>query len=194
MKLEELQPDVSDRGIVPVAIGTVVNVHSSKELPLMKRDPNGRAADEILYHPDQFRLELVERDRPWCFDGDGGLFRVSAEAHGIRPAHLFAPMLAVGALFVEPIPKHINAVFEATLLPLRCVRAKHPGSGKIVLERLLIKQPTEGDDLQPLLDRLSPQSCRTMGGRALASPPSPLRNRHQRQLRVRAREQPVLGE
>lgn len=124
MKLEELQLAVSVRGIVSVAVGTVVNVHSSKELPLMKRDPNVRVADEILYYPDESRLELVKRDRPWCFDGDGGLFRVPAEAHGIRPAHLFAPMLAVDALFVEPIPKHINAVFEATLLPLIRVRAR----------------------------------------------------------------------
>ena len=119
MKLEEHQPDASVRGIARDAIVTVVNVqwHGSEALTLIYRRPDGRVADEILYRHDEHRLEIVGRGRPWNFDGDGSLFRLVAEAHRIRPAHLFDPMLAVHASFVAPVPNQITAVFEATLLP-----------------------------------------------------------------------------
>ena len=117
MKLEELQPDASVRGIAPDTIVTVVNVqwHGSEALTLIYRRPDGRVADEILYRHDEPRLEIVERGRPWSFDGDGSLFRLVAEAHRIRLAHLFDPVLAVHTSLVEPLPHQITAVYEAML-------------------------------------------------------------------------------
>ena len=54
MKLEDLQPDATVRGILPDAAVTVVNVqwYGSDALTLVYRGPNGRVADEILYRHD----------------------------------------------------------------------------------------------------------------------------------------------
>jgi hypothetical protein len=55
MKLEELQPDATVRGILPDALVAVVSVtwHGSDALTLVYRGPNGRVADEILYRHDE---------------------------------------------------------------------------------------------------------------------------------------------
>ena len=117
MKLEDLQPGSAVRGILPDAAVIVVSVdwHGSDTLTLIYRGPNGRIADEILIRDDEARLTVVEAGRPWSFDGDGALFRLVAEAHRIRLAHLFDPMLAVHTSLVDPLPHQITAVYEAML-------------------------------------------------------------------------------
>jgi hypothetical protein len=106
MKLEDLTPNASVRGILPDAYVTVETVqwHGSDVLTLIYRGPSGRVAEEILYRSDEPRLEIVEQGRPWSFDGDGALFRLVSEAHRIRLAHLFDPVLAVHTSLVEPLP------------------------------------------------------------------------------------------
>jgi hypothetical protein len=54
--------------------------------------------------PNAATLEVVEHGRPWSFDGDGHLFRLVSEAHRIRLAHLFDPVLAVHTSLVERQP------------------------------------------------------------------------------------------
>src|SRR5262245_42301070 len=112
MKLEDLQPNASVRGLLPDAAATVVRVqwHGTDALTLIYRTPEGRVAEEILYRHDEPRLEVVEQGRPWSFDGDGALFRLVSEAPRIRLAHLFDPVLAVHTSLVEPLPHQITAV------------------------------------------------------------------------------------
>jgi hypothetical protein len=122
VKLEDLQPDASVRGILPDALVSVVNVqwHGSDALTLVYRGLDGRVADEILYRHDEPRLEVVEAGRPWSFDGDGALFRLVSEAHRIRLAHLFDPVLAVHTSLVDLL-RTKSRLFEAMLprQPLR---------------------------------------------------------------------------
>ncbi len=155
MKLEELQPDSTVRGILPDAAVTVVSVswHGSDALTLVYRGPTGRVADEILYRHDEARLELVEVGRPWSFDGDGALFRLVAEAHRIRLAHLFDPVLAVHTSLVDPLPHQITAVYEAMLprQPLRFLLADDPGAGKTIMAGLLMKELIARGDLRRCL-------------------------------------------
>jgi hypothetical protein len=81
-KRASLHPSASVRGILPGASVTVVSVqwHGSDALTLIHRFPSGRVAEEILYRTHEPRLELVEKGRPWSFDGDGALFRVDGGA------------------------------------------------------------------------------------------------------------------
>ena len=155
MKLEDLQTDATLRGILPNVIVTVVSIawHGSDALTLVYRGPNGRVADEILYRHDEPRLELVEAGRPWSFDGDGALFRLVAEAHRIRLAHLFDPVLAVHTSLVDPLPHQITAVYEAMLprQPLRFLLADDPGAGKTIMAGLLIKELIVRGDLRRCL-------------------------------------------
>jgi hypothetical protein len=90
MKLEDLQPNIAVRGILPKALVTVVNVqwYGDNALELTYKDPAGRVSNEVLYRSDEGRLQVAEKGKPWSFDGDGKLFRLVAEAHRIRLAHL----------------------------------------------------------------------------------------------------------
>ncbi|MFN3476826.1 MAG: hypothetical protein ACK4Z6_04640, partial [Candidatus Methylomirabilales bacterium] len=73
MKLEDLRPQATVRGILPDRTVTVVNVQwfGTGALELTYKDPTGRVANVLLYRDDEPRLELVEEGRPWSFDGDG---------------------------------------------------------------------------------------------------------------------------
>src|SRR2546426_8275285 len=116
-QLEDLQPNASVRGILPSALATVVSVQwfGSEALELTYKDPAGKVANELLYRHDEARLAVVEQGRPWSFDGDGHLFRLVSEAHRIRLAHLFDPVLAVHTSLIEPLPHQITAGSEARL-------------------------------------------------------------------------------
>jgi len=135
-KLEFLLPSTSVRGILPDSAVTVVNVQwfRSEALELTYKEPTGRVGNQLLYRHDEPRLEVVEAGRPWSFDGDGALFRLVSEAHRIRLAHLFDPVLAVPTSLVEPLPHQITAVYEAMLprQPLRFLLADDPGAGKTI--------------------------------------------------------------
>ena len=98
-------------------------------------------------------MELAERGRPWSFDGDGAKYRLVAEAHRIRLAHLFDPLLAVHTSLVEPLPHQITAVYEAMLprQPLRFLLADDPGAGKTIMAGLLMKELIAHGDLQRCL-------------------------------------------
>ena len=112
-KLEDLLPNAAVRGVLPDALVTVVSVQwfGSNALEITYKTVAGKLANELLYRDDEARLALVEQGRPWSFDGDGNLFRLVSEAHRIRLAHLFDPVLAVHTSLVEPLPHQITAVY-----------------------------------------------------------------------------------
>ena len=130
MRLEDLQPRCTVRGLHPDGPVEVVNLrwHGSEAVELTYKKLDGVVAAELLYREDEPRLELVEQGRAWSFDGDGALFRLVSEAQRIRLAHLFDPVLAVHTSVVEPLPHQITAVYEAMLprQPLRFLRAELP--------------------------------------------------------------------
>jgi len=154
-RLEDLQPTAAVRGILPDQLVTVVSVQwfGSEALELTYKTASGRVANELLYRHDEPRLQIVEHGRPWSFDGDGHLFRLVSEAHRIRLAHLFDPVLAVHTSLVEPLPHQITAVYEAMLprQPLRFLLADDPGAGKTIMAGLFIKELIARGDLQRCL-------------------------------------------
>jgi SNF2 family DNA or RNA helicase len=154
-KLEDLQPTTSIRGILPDCLVTVSGVQwfGTEALELTYKDPAGKIGNELLYRHDEPRIEVVEKGRPWSFDGDGHLFRLVSEAHRIRLAHLFDPVLAVHTSDVRPLPHQITAVYEEMLprQPLRFLLADDPGAGKTIMAGLLIKELIARGDLQRCL-------------------------------------------
>src|SRR2546426_349237 len=155
IKLEDLRPNAAVRGLLPDSLVTVVSVQwfGSEALELTYKTPAGKVANELLYRHDEPRLEVVEQGRPWSFDGDGARFRLVSEAHRIRLAHLFDPVLAVHTSLVEPLPHQITAVYDAMLprQPLRFLLADDPGAGKTIMAGLLIKELIARGDLQRCL-------------------------------------------
>src|SRR5436853_3388075 len=153
--LEDLKPNASVRGILPDCLMTVISVQwfGPAALELTYKNPTGRVANELLYRHDEARLEVVEQGRPWSFDGDGALFRLVSEAHRIRLAHLFDPVLAVHTSLVDPLPHQITAVYEAMLprQPLRFLLADDPGAGKTIMAGLFIKELIARGDLKRCL-------------------------------------------
>jgi SNF2 family DNA or RNA helicase len=155
VKLEQLHPNATVRGLLPDCLVVVVSVQwfGSEALELTYKTPAGKVANELVYRHDEPRLELVELGRPWSFDGDDALFRLVSEAERIRLAHLFDPVLAVHTSVVEPLPHQITAVYESMLprQPLRFVLADDPGAGKTIMAGLLIKELIARGDLQRCL-------------------------------------------
>ncbi len=154
-RLEELKPNAAVRGILPDALATVVSVQwfGSEALELTYKSPSGKVANELLYRHDEPRLEVVEQGRPWSFDGEGDLFRLVSEAHRIRLAHLFDPVLAVHTSVLEPLPHQITAVYDVMLprQPLRFLLADDPGAGKTIMAGLLMKELIARGDLHRCL-------------------------------------------
>src|SRR5436305_12173145 len=154
-KLEALLPNSTVKGILPDSLVTVFNIQwfGSTALELTYKTSTGRVANELLYRHDEPRIEVVELGRPWSFDGDGALFRLVSEAHRIRLAHLFDPVLAVHTSLVEPLPHQITAVYGEMLArqPLRFLLADDPGAGKTIMTGLFIKELLARGDLQRCL-------------------------------------------
>ena len=154
-KLEELKPNAAVRGILPDGLATVVSVQwfGSEALELTYKTASGKVANELLYRHDEPRLEVVTQGRPWSFDGDGREFRLVSEAHRIRLAHLFDPVLAVHTSVVEPLPHQITAVYDVMLprQPLRFLLADDPGAGKTIMAGLLMKELLARGDLHRCL-------------------------------------------
>src|SRR3984893_12460406 len=154
-KLEDLQTNASVQGILPNCLVTVVSTQwfGSEALELTYKDPGGKVANELLYRHDEPRIDVAAQGRPWSFDGDGYLFRLVSEAHRIRLAHLFDPVLAVHTSVVEPLPHQITAVYESMLprQPLRFLLADDPGAGKTIMAGLFIKELIARGDLQRCL-------------------------------------------
>ncbi len=154
-KLEDIQPNAALKGVLPDSQVTVVSVKwfGTEALELTYKMPAGKVSNELLYRHDEPRLEVVELGRPWSFDGDGALFRLVSEAHRIRLAHLFDPVLAVHTSQVIPLPHQITAVYEAMLprQPLRFLLADDPGAGKTIMAGLLIKELIARGDVRRCL-------------------------------------------
>ncbi|MCS6883591.1 MAG: helicase-related protein [Oscillochloridaceae bacterium] len=154
-RLEDLTPGAAVRGILPDGLVTVVAAqwYGRDALELTFKDAAGRPGTRLLYRDDEPALAIAEAGRPWSFDGDGRLFRLVAEAHRIRLAHLFDPLLAVHTSIVEPLPHQITAVYETMLprQPLRFLLADDPGAGKTIMAGLLIKELIARGDLQRCL-------------------------------------------
>lgn len=154
-RLEDLRPNAAVRGILPDGLVSVVTTRwfGSEAVELTYKTAAGKVANELLYRHDEARIEVVEQGRPWSFDGDGALFRLVSEAHRIRLAHLFDPLLAVHTSLVDPLPHQITAVYGAMLprQPLRFLLADDPGAGKTIMAGLLIRELIARGDLQRCL-------------------------------------------
>ena len=154
-RLEELKRGVTVKGILPDGFITVVDVSwiGSVAIELTYKDSKGKLANELIYRDGEGDLEILESGKPWSFDGDPDLFRLVSEAHRIRLAYLFDPLLAVHTSLVDPLPHQITAVYESMLprQPLRFLLADDPGAGKTIMTGLLIKELIARGDLQRCL-------------------------------------------
>ena len=143
-QLESLTKGATVRGIHLHQNVTVVEINwfSSDAAELIYREADGRLGNILIYRDHEATLDIVENSFPWSFDGDGHLFRLVSEAHRIRLAHLFDPLLAVHTALVEPLPHQITAVYGEMLprKPLRFLLADDPGAGKTIMAGLLISE------------------------------------------------------
>jgi len=154
-QLEELKRGATVKGILPDGFITVVDVSwiGSGAIELTYKDSKGKLGHELIYRDREGDLEILESGKPWSFDGDSDLFRLVSEAHRIRLAYLFDPLLAVHTSLVDPLPHQITAVYEDMLprQPLRFLLADDPGAGKTIMTGLLIKELIARGDLQKCL-------------------------------------------
>jgi SNF2 family DNA or RNA helicase len=150
--LEDITPNIVIKGILPNGNVTVIDVkwHGRDVIELIYKDIKGQPHTELLFRDREPTLEIVADGRPWSFNGDGALLRLVSEAHRIRLAHLFDPLLAVHTSLVEPLPHQITAVYGEMISrqPLRFLLADDPGSGKTIMAGLFIRELLIRGDLQ----------------------------------------------
>jgi len=153
--LEDLTRGSSVKGILPDDVVTVIDVKwiGSVAVELTYKDSTGRLGNELIYRDREPTFEVVAAGKPWSFDGDGSLFRLVSEAHRIRLAYLFDPLLAVHTSLVEPLPHQITAVYGEMIprQPLRFLLADDPGAGKTIMAGLFIKELIARGDLERCL-------------------------------------------
>ena len=103
-RLEELKRGAVVKGILPDAFVTVVDVKwiGSVAIELTYKDSQGKLGNELIYRDREVDLEILESGKPWSFNGEPDLFRLVSEAHRIRLAYLFDPLLAVHTSLVDP--------------------------------------------------------------------------------------------
>ncbi len=151
-QLEDLARDVTVKGVLPDRNVTVIDAkwYGGDAVELTYKDSSGNLGNQLLYRHDESTLEVVTEGQPWSFDGDGHLLRLVSEAHRIRLAHLFDPLLAVHTSLVEPLPHQITAVYSEMLTrqPLRFLLADDPGAGKTIMAGLFIRELLIRGDLQ----------------------------------------------
>jgi superfamily II DNA or RNA helicase len=154
-RLEDIVSGAAVKGVLPNGLVTVVDVKWIGDLAveLTYKDAEGRLGNELLYRDREPTLEVAVAGRPWSFDGDAALFRLLSEAHRIRLAYLFDPLLAVHTSLVEPLPHQITAVYGEMLprQPLRFLLADDPGAGKTIMTGLFIKELRARGDLDRCL-------------------------------------------
>ena len=111
-RLEDLKRGAAIHGILPDGAVTVVDVawFGDGAVELTYKDAAGRVGNQLVYREQESTLEIVTAGRSWSFDADGELLRLVSEAHRIRLAYLFDPLLAVHASLIEPLPHQISAV------------------------------------------------------------------------------------
>jgi len=109
-RLEDILRVSSVRGILPEGLATVLDVKwlGTVAIEVTYKDSAGRLGNELIYRDREPTLEVVTEGRPWSFDGDGAQFRLVSEAHRIRLAYLFDPLLAVHTSLVDPLPHQIT--------------------------------------------------------------------------------------
>jgi SNF2 family DNA or RNA helicase len=153
--LEAITRGAAVKGILPEGLVTISDVRwiGTVAIEATYKDSAGRLGNELLYRDREPTLEIVEAGRPWSFDGDSALFRLLSEAHRIRLAYLFDPLLAVHTSLVEPLPHQITAVYSEMLSrqPLRFLLADDPGAGKTIMTGLFIRELIARGDLQRCL-------------------------------------------
>src|SRR6266567_8560820 len=153
--LEDLKVGALVEGLVPDRTVSVVGVrrHGNSATVTYRDEASGHVAEQLVFRSDEHRLGIAESGRAWDFDGDGNLFRLASEAHRIRLAYLYDPVMAVHVSNVEPLPHQLAAVYESMLprLPLRFLLADDPGAGKTIMAGLLIRELMLRGDLERCL-------------------------------------------
>ncbi len=144
MQLQSIKTGMALAGIEHSVLVTVVAVVPIAEgaVQVVYKTPDGTLKDRLLGHADESSISVATNERPWSFDGDGEVFKLTVEAKRIDLAFLFDPMMAVHTSNVEPLPHQITAVYESMLPrhPLRFVLADDPGAGKTIMAGLYIRE------------------------------------------------------
>ena len=119
---------------------------------LTYKDATGSLGNELALSGSEPTIEVLRRDA-LELRRRRALFRLVSEAHRIRLAYLFDPLLAVHTSLVDPLPHQITAVYGEMLTrqPLRFLLADDPGAGKTIMAGLLIKELIVRGDLHRCL-------------------------------------------
>ncbi|WP_258169475.1 hypothetical protein [Nostoc sp. 'Peltigera membranacea cyanobiont' N6] len=155
VRLEDLTKGTQVQGILPNSIVTIVDAqwHGSDVVELTYKDASGTLGNELVFRDREPTLEIITSGGAWSFTADGANFRLASEAHRIRLAYLFDPLLAVHTSLVEPLPHQITAVYGEMLTrqPLRFLLADDPGAGKTIMAGLLMRELLIRGDLHRCL-------------------------------------------
>ncbi|MCX7683478.1 MAG: DEAD/DEAH box helicase, partial [Anaerolineae bacterium] len=100
-----------------------------------------RYYDHTLQPADLAHIRAAPQEAR-TFTGDAESFFLALEAHRIRLAHQFDPLLAVHISQVDPLPHQIDAVYGHILRQprVRFLLADDPGAGKTIMAGLLLKE------------------------------------------------------
>jgi len=141
----------------PIREGQVLeSSHYREPVEVIKLEPYGGDGRWLLgvvgVNSRQYYEEILTTDelQALCpvtlpvrdLQGDAELFFLGIEAHRLRAAYLFDPLLAVNVSQIDPLPHQIEAVYHYILRQpdVRFLLADDPGAGKTIMAGLLLKE------------------------------------------------------
>lgn len=144
LNLEQIMVGARVLGLAGPEAVEITHVHwyGTTAVEVGYRDGAGVPREQLLYREQEEHLALAVGPSRRRFAADGRLFRLVSEAHRIRLAYLFDPLLAVHTSIIDPLPHQIEAVYGEMVdrQPLRFLLADDPGAGKTIMTGLLIKE------------------------------------------------------
>ena len=144
LQLKQLSAGLALTGLEPSVVSTVASVNriAADAVQVIYGTPDGTLKERLLNRADEAKISIAVTERPWAFDGDGEMFKLTVEARRIDLAFFFDPMMVVHTSNVDPLPKQITVVYESMLprQPLRFVLADDPDAGKTIMAGLYMRE------------------------------------------------------
>ena len=81
LQLDQISAGLALTGLEPAVVSTVVSVIriAADAVQVIYRTPDGALKERLLSRADEANICVAVTERPWAFDGDGEMFKLTVD-------------------------------------------------------------------------------------------------------------------